>query len=466
MMFLSLFVGVVSLLSLGVCEGSASQDRVVLQASFPDLPTCGYECMVPALTNIECDLANTTDLSECLCSSVQAQKTVAECLTVTCNAIDLYQVTMSTQALCQNQPHPTRQPEILATTITLAVAIIIFVVARCWSRYFVSKRLWWDDWLLLMAAALLLTMHGITIWGTLEGYGQHIWTVSPSKYETLFTFMWTYEILYTLVQMFTKLAILLLYYRIFSQSWLQRTVIGCGIFVILQGIAYTSTIIFLCTPVAFSYNKQLEGTCGNPLPLILSGAIATLVEDVGIIILPIPSILKLSLRREKKIGIVVILCIGFIAVIASMVRLKYVVHFSMGVDENWDYFGITITSSIELSLSMICVCIPACKLLLARSLPNYFGSDGGGCNRTLSLETYVETTQRYGSEAKLKSKPSTIGNLDQGSSLGLHDVERAGPTMVESCMDDHSVTTVSEVDGLVHVSNKKMHETEGWTRSV
>jgi len=468
MILLSLLVGAASLLSLGVCEGWSSGDQVVLQASFPDLPACGFECIVPALTAVNCDFTNATGLNECLCTGIQAPKAVAGCVALQCNATDLYEVTISIQGFCRNQPQATKRPELLATTITLAVAIVMFVVTRCWSRYSVSQRLWWDDWLLLVSAALLLAMHGITIWGTLEGYGRHIWTISPLKYETLFIFMFIYEILYSLVTMFIKVAILSLYYRIFPQSWLQRTIIVCSIIVILQSIAFILSIIFLCTPVAFAYNKQLEGTCGNPLPLILTGAITSVVEDVGIIILPLPSILKLSLRPEKKVGVVIILCIGFIAVIASMVRLKYVVHFSNGVDETWDFYGTTITSSIELSISMICVCIPPCKLIFARCLPKYFGSDGGGCNRTLTLGTYEDTTQQYGSEAKLQSKGSTVGKLDQGSYLDSLDVEMADPRKVESHMngDDHSITTVIGVDAPENVNNTNFHEMGGGSHSV
>lgn len=208
--------------------------------------------------------------------------------------------------------------------------------------------------------------------------------------------------------------------------------------------------MFLCSPVAFSYDKSLEGTCGNPAPLILSGAIASLLEDVAIILLPISPILQLQLRTSKKIGVVVIMWIGSIAVIASMVRLKYVVHFSADFDANWDYYGVTITSSIELSTAMICVCIPACKLLLNSCLPAYFGSNAGGFNRTLSLNTYAGSTQHHGSEAKLKSKTSTVGNLDEGSRSDLADVERG-----ESSNDGHRMS-LGEV-GVVSTENTGAH---------
>jgi len=115
-----------------------------------------------------------------------------------------------------------------------------------------------------------------------------------------------------------------------------------------------------------------------------------------------------------------------------------------------DYYGVTITSSIELSTAMICVCIPACKLLLNSCLPAYFGSNAGGFNRTLSLNTYVGSTQHHGSEAKLKSKTSTIGNLDEGFRADLADVERG-----ESSNDGHRMS-LGEV-GVVSTENTGTH---------
>lgn len=68
-----------------------------------------------------------------------------------------------------------------------------------------------------------------------------------------------------------------------------------------------------------------------------------------IIFLPIPLILQLNLRISKKISVVILICIGFMydhqflsctllivisAVIASMVRLKYVVRYSRGENED------------------------------------------------------------------------------------------------------------------------------------
>lgn len=115
-----------------------------------------------------------------------------------------------------------------------------------------------------------------------------------------------------------------------------------------------------------------------------------------------------------------------------------------------DYYAVTITSSIELSTAMICVCIPACKLLLNNCLPAYFGSNAGGFNRTLSLNTYMGSTQHHGSEAKLKTRTSTIGRLDEGSRSDLADVERG-----ESRNDEHRMS-LEEV-GVASVENTGTH---------
>jgi hypothetical protein len=62
------------------------------------------------------------------------------------------EVAASTAALCQIRPQPTKQPRLLAASITLGTAVAIFVVLRCYSRYSISKQFWWDDWLLILAA--------------------------------------------------------------------------------------------------------------------------------------------------------------------------------------------------------------------------------------------------------------------------------------------------------------------------
>lgn len=77
-------------------------------------------------------------------------------------------------------------------------------------------------------------------------------------------------------------------------------------------------------------------------------------------------------------------------------------------------------SSIELSLAIICCCVPACKQLLDRFLPSIFGSDR--FNRTLSLNNYTDATQSYGKEAQL-SGSTMCGRSSGHLKSPLQDVE-------------------------------------------
>jgi len=77
-------------------------------------------------------------------------------------------------------------------------------------------------------------------------------------------------------------------------------------------------------------------------------------------------------------------------------------------------------SSIELSLAIICCCVPACKQLLDGCLPSVFRSDR--FNRTLSLNNYTDATQSYGKEAQLSGSTMTGGSSGHLKSP-LQDVE-------------------------------------------
>jgi hypothetical protein len=127
-----------------------------------------------------------------------------------------------------------------------------------------------------------------------------------------------YEILYVVVTTTTKVSVLLLYHRIFPQPWLQKTVWwGCG-FMAIHFFLFFFVVVFQCKPVTLVFDKMLEGTCIDFYPVILSGAIVTILEDVVIISLPIPSLLKLNLKLRKKISVILIMSVGMMYVLPSL----------------------------------------------------------------------------------------------------------------------------------------------------
>lgn len=123
----------------------------------------------------------------------------------------------------------------------------------------------------------------------------------------------------------TKMSVVLLYYRIFPQRWLHKTI---WFFLVAESIVF-SIFFFLvvfrrsfraspktvltqieCNPLAAVFDKTIKGKCLDFHAIILAGAILSTVEDVVIICLPIPSILKLRLKVRKKVEVILIISVG------------------------------------------------------------------------------------------------------------------------------------------------------------
>jgi hypothetical protein len=118
------------------------------------------------------------------------------------------------------------------------------------------------------------------------------------------------QIIYVAIQVFAKTSILLLYLRVFTPRWFKMACYVGIVFLALHGIAYILAVSFQCKPVESIWNPHIAGKCINLTTIGVSGAIFSIVEDVVILILPIPEIIKLQMSTNKKWGLVLLFGIG------------------------------------------------------------------------------------------------------------------------------------------------------------
>lgn len=74
------------------------------------------------------------------------------------------------------------------------------------------------------------------------------------------------------------------------------------------------------SPVAAYWIFPATGKCLNEGKLTLACGIINCVLDLGITTLPIPMIMMLKMRRRQRIGVVILLSLGFVVTIAGIVR--------------------------------------------------------------------------------------------------------------------------------------------------
>ncbi|CAH0046672.1 unnamed protein product [Clonostachys solani] len=75
------------------------------------------------------------------------------------------------------------------------------------------------------------------------------------------------------------------------------------------------------------------------------------------------------MARKEKFGIFVMFSLGIFITITSCIRLQYISRFGLSVNPTWDYTETIVWTGIELSVSIIVVCLPAMRKLTKRFIP-------------------------------------------------------------------------------------------------
>ncbi|EFQ28954.1 uncharacterized protein GLRG_04098 [Colletotrichum graminicola M1.001] len=201
-----------------------------------------------------------------------------------------------TQKLCRGYPKQEhrRYSKVLSIGLPSFTAATVFL--RCVARKQVAKRLWWDDGTASIALGFLIVASGLGLASSSLGYGSHYWDIDPNNGKAILKIFYAQQMLYILVQAFAKASI------------------------------------------AFFYS-----------PIVYAGAACSILEDLFLIVLPIPELLKLQLSSKKRIALVFMFALGSFACIASMVRLQYLVSFADSFDSTYENVMTVIWSAVELS---------------------------------------------------------------------------------------------------------------------
>lgn len=132
------------------------------------------------------------------------------------------------------------------------------------------------------------------------GMGLHANTLPLNNVVLMAKLLLVSEILYVFNLVWTKLSLLLMYYRIFHFPYFKRWAYIIGTFVVLWVICITFLFIFICVPVQKLWYPQLPGHCINQVSTWVANATSTILSDVATLLLPIPQVWKLRLRRNEK----------------------------------------------------------------------------------------------------------------------------------------------------------------------
>lgn len=112
----------------------------------------------------------------------------------------------------------------------------------------------------------------------------------------------------------------------------------------------------MCRPIhAYWELFHAPGTkCLNDALLTFSGGVVKTLLDFGVTTLPIPLVLSLQLQGSKKIGIAILLGLGYVTTVAGGVRTYYIWKvFYDTYDLTWYQYIVWQAAAVESNLGIV-----------------------------------------------------------------------------------------------------------------
>ncbi|KAM0563171.1 hypothetical protein ACHAPJ_000887 [Fusarium lateritium] len=249
------------------------------------------------------------------------------------------------------------QPWTVEVVVSMTVLALVSCALRLYSRHLKAQKLWWDDYVILFSMCWNLVVVGFIFAMHSNGMGLHADKVQMPQIVMMAKWLVVAEVLYAWNLGWTKLSLLLMYYRIFRVPYFKKMAWIVGSFVFAWVICITFLFIFICIPVAKLWYPDLPGRCINQVGTWIANAASTIFTDIVILCLPLPPIWKLQLGRSEKLGLTAAFAIGSFVVFASAYRTSVLFTYTT-TDPSYTLAPTVGWTEIEMSAGIVSANLP------------------------------------------------------------------------------------------------------------
>ncbi|GAD96242.1 hypothetical protein ANI_1_1100164 [Paecilomyces variotii No. 5] len=287
----------------------------------------------------------------------------------------------------------------IAVIILLVIATTA-VVLRFIARVTLRNAFMADDWCIMLALLFVGTTGGLSIAGGKFGAGKHI--------------LYAYTFVYAAACCATKISILFFYWRLFAPSSSDRllrwSIAFCFFLALSYPIIIWITMANCCRPVSFYWTQfsGAKGKCIDVKKFFVALGIINMLNDIMVLAVGFPPILKLQMSRRKKTAVCGIMLLGSFVCIASIVRIYYLSEFTKAIDVTWLMGPVFIWSTIEPCIGIVCACLPHLSplaKLAGRKLSSSFGSSTQPSYPTTKPRSHSRPTLGAQNRSRLFSFP-------------------------------------------------------------
>ncbi|KAJ6011669.1 hypothetical protein N7451_003081 [Penicillium sp. IBT 35674x] len=229
--------------------------------------------------------------------------------------------------------------QLICASIAIAVAQIIVVGARFYTRYMQKVACGSDDYFIISALIASLGQSALYVFLVKQGgVGYHLEYVerTPHKLVTL--------------EKFRALAYIV-----------------AGI-VISHGLGVFFAAIFQCSPIAYTWDKAIVGgSCFDQEAFYRYVSPPNIVTDVLILVMPLPYVWKLHTQVGQKVALTGVFLLGSLGTVASVLRMTTFFQDSAMTDPTWTSTKLGIWTILEGGIIIIAACLPSIWPLISQT---------------------------------------------------------------------------------------------------
>ncbi|GAB7345253.1 hypothetical protein MBLNU457_3622t2 [Dothideomycetes sp. NU457] len=255
-------------------------------------------------------------------------------------------------------------------------------IYRTWQK---TQTLQSHDIMLILALICGLTEAILQCVQTGYGLGQRYVNGGLEEYAFFAKLLSALFTAYLLCNMFVKLS-LLQFYRLLSRDQKYFGVlVTMAVLAIIFGVGSLLAFVFRCVPFSKQWYPETPGSCINLNAYLYANAVIMIVNDIVLYVLPILIVRDVQLSKPKAAAMNFLFAMGFIVVVASILRLYYLERWLDSTDDGFYYLGILlIWCTVENHLAIIIMCLPAVKSVMIAFAPSLAGVSGSIWSNVIS----------------------------------------------------------------------------------
>ncbi|WYZ41392.1 hypothetical protein EsH8_V_000287 [Colletotrichum jinshuiense] len=326
------------------------------------------------------------------------------------------------------------QISVVAVSIVFIIVPTLMVGLRLVARRLAHRSTDASDYCIIAACIFSNALQAVSIVSVIQcGVGFHNAEIVPKfGFGPIIKFLKVLvaqQVLWAISLSLCKIAILLLYAKIFTTRIMILSARLLAGFTMMWTVVTVLVAFFICRPLSDNWLLDLKNrNCGNQPAADGTMGVLNMITDVAVLIMPVSHLWRLRLETYKKVALIVTFSLGIFTCIVSVLRLYYLANLKY-YDVTFNIPNALIFSALEPGVGITLACIPFLRPLLGRSqystkgTARYYTSNGnsdrmGRSGRESDGFVLVENSsqvQLQDHEQKL-SMPSMPSKVSRGSS--------------------------------------------------